>query len=276
MSKLKKNEWYCTCPGPLEFGGAPDDVQHGIEAVGAKGKFWPIGSTIKIGFIGGTAAQKAKVRAVYAQWKLSANLEFIYPDSGPWDIRVAFQAGGGAWSYVGSDARYVQSGPTMNLGFDQQGTYEHEAGHSLGMVHEQQLENGVCYNEANVIQDLSGPPNNWSVEQIRFNVLNYHKPADIITSGYDPTSIMHYPIPGRWTCNGVAIPGGKVISPQDKAFIAARYPGVIIPPDPIGITITPAQAQELRQGALSVQQATNTANEAAKAHRAKIQAYLGQ
>lgn len=256
MSKTTKN-WYCTCPGPLDLDNAPEGVERGIEAVGAKGKFWPVGSTIKIGFIGGTEAQKAKVRAVYAQWKLSANLEFTYPAGGPWDIRIAFQAGYGAWSYVGTDARYVQTGATMNLGFDQQGTYEHEAGHSLGLMHEQQLENGVCYNEANVIQDLSGPPNNWTVEQIRFNVLNYHKPADIITSGYDPTSIMHYPIPARWTCNGVAIPGGKAISAQDKAFISARYPGAIVPPITTDVAITAIQAAQLKAAINDLQTSAN-------------------
>ena len=230
--------WYCTPIAPMPISGA----------VGQVGKFWQTGQTIRIGFTGGTEAQKTLVKAAYAEWARSANLKFEYPSTAPYEIRVAF-AVGSAWSYIGTDAKSVSSTyPTLNFGFGygsaevaagRSAVIEHEAGHSLGLLHEQQLAGGVCYNEANVIQDLSGPPNNWSVATIRFNVLDYHNPANIITTGYDKTSIMHYAIPARWTCNNTAIAGGDKISVADKAFVALRYPGAT-PPQTGTVTISKA------------------------------------
>ncbi len=226
--------WYCTPIAPM--------VED--RAVGMAGKFWPKGSTIKIGFMGGTASQIAAVKASYARWKESANLNFEYPATAPYNIRVAF-APGSAWSYIGTDCNNVSAQyPTLNFGFGGSSTIDHEAGHSLGCLHEQQLAGGVCYNEANVIADLSGPPNSWNLATIRFNVLDYHNPANIITNGYDQKSIMHYAIPARWTCNGIAINGGTEISVADRAFIAARYP-YTQPPNPTTITITTANAAKI-------------------------------
>ena len=278
MSAKTSKNWYCTCPGHIEDMDPAVRASRGLTAVGAKNKWWPTGSVLKVGFMGGSQSAQTAVKTNCVKWSESANLQFTFPSTGPYDIRIMFQSGGGAWSYVGVDCKLLsQNSPTMNLGWQTPDVIWHEFGHTIGLLHEQQNpEGGICFDEAAVIAALSGPPNNWSLAQIRFNVLDKEQPANVITSPWDPLSIMHYSIPAAWTCNKVAIPGGKVISAADKAFIAARYPGVIIPPDPVNITLTPTQAQELRHGALNVQQATNTANEAAKAHRAKIQAYLGQ
>lgn len=231
--------WYCTPIAPMRTD----------RAVGQKGKFWPTGSTIKIGFYNnqGTTTQRDAVKAAYAKWGGSANLKFEYPTSGNTNIRVSFNPGS-AWSYVGTDCNFVgQQYSTLNYGSGGSAVIEHEAGHSLGFLHEQQIKDGVCWNEANVIADLSQPPNSWSLAQIRFNVLDYHNPANVITNGYDKTSIMHYAIKASWTCNGVAIPGGTTISAADKAFAALMYPGVVPPPPPpTNLTITRAQADSIK------------------------------
>ena len=73
-------------------------------AVGAKGKFWTNGQTLKIGFTGGTAAQRKFVTDAFAEWSKYANLNFAYPSSGPYDCRVTFEPSGGSWSYVGTQA----------------------------------------------------------------------------------------------------------------------------------------------------------------------------
>jgi len=230
-------DWHCTPIAPIETTE---------RAVGMRGKFHQIGATLKIGFIGGTTVQRDAVKAAYARWAQSANLKFEYPASGNTNIRVSFSPGS-AWSYVGIDCNSIpQQYATLNFGFGGTATIDHEAGHSLALLHEQQLAGGVCWNEANVIADLSGPPNNWNLATIRFNVLDYHNPANVITTGYDKTSIMHYSIPARWTCNNVAIPGGTAISAADRAFVALQYPGVIPPPPPpSGATLTPAQRNEI-------------------------------
>lgn len=243
---LQNKEWYCTPIAPKES----------IErTVSMRGKAWPVGSVIRIGFLNGqgTAAQKQMVKDAYARWSASdaANLKFEFPETGSTNIRVSFTPGS-AWSYIGVDCNSIaQNQPTLNFGFGGPSTIEHEAGHSLGLLHEQQLAGGICWNEANVISDLSGPPNRWNLATIRFNVLDYHNPANIITSGYDKNSIMHYSIPARWTCNGIAIPGGSNISAADKYFVnQVLYPyPVQPPPPPTSLTITRAKADSIKTAA---------------------------
>lgn len=238
-------EWYCTPIAPME------ELKR---AVGMRGKFHDVGATLKIGFIGGTEAQRNAVKAAFAKWKESANLNFEYPTSGNTNIRVSFVPGS-AWSYIGKDCNMIsQQSATLNYGFGGSSVIEHEAGHAIALLHEQQLAGGICWNEANVIADLSGSPNYWSLATIRFNVLDYHNPENIITSGYDKTSIMHYAIPARWTCNNTAIPGGSVISAADKAFIASMYPYPVNPPNPpTGKNLTAAQVAELKAATVAIQ-----------------------
>lgn len=237
-------EWYCTPIAP---------VPTTSRAVGMRGKLHVNGSTIKIGFMGGTEAQRNLVKAAYASWKQSVNLNFEYPATGPYNIRVAFSAGS-AWSYVGTDCNQIsQNSPTLNFGFGygaaeiaagRSQVIEHEAGHSLGLLHEQQFPNAICWNEPNVIQDLSGPPNNWTLAMIRFNVLDYHNPANVILGVYDKASIMHYAIPARWTCSNTVIPGGTGITAGDRTFISTMYPGAT-PPPVTTVTITKAQRDNI-------------------------------
>lgn len=274
MKKISMNEgWVCSCP---EF--------HSNErGVAGKGKTWPNGSTLKIGFIGGSEAQRDKVKDSYAFLGQFANLKFSYPTTGPWDIRVAFVVNAGSWSYVGLDCKLVtdQTQPTMNLGFFGTGpdghdyVVTHEAAHSIGLLHEQQNPNGaLCFNESVVIAELSGPPNNWSVAQIRFNVLDKYKTADVISTPFDAASVMEYALPARWLCSGVAITGGHTLSNGDKTLLSFLYPQVA--PTGPNVTITAVQAAELKQAALNAQTATNAAKTAVDANRAKIQAILGQ
>ena len=203
-------------------------------AVGARGKFWPTGYVFKIGFIGPTTSELIEQTKKFAQdWTKTANVEFTYPVTGPYDLRISFLPSSGAWSYVGTDCKSIaQSRATMNLGWMGKDVVQHEFGHALGLYHEHQNpEGGICWNEAQVIKDLSGPPNNWSTATIRSNVLNKFAPAQVITTPFDRSSVMCYPIPKSWVCNGVAIPGGEEISPIDADFIAIQYPGRTIDQD---------------------------------------------
>lgn len=226
--------WYCaTIEQPESPTGKK--VQR---AVGAKGKFWPVGSVLKIGFIGGTPAQISAVKQYAPEWTKHANLKFEFPVAGPYDLRVSFNTGGGAWSYVGTDNKGIaQSSPTMNLGWIGRDVICHEFGHAIGLFHEHQNPSGgICWNESNVIRDLSGPPNNWTESMIRHNVLNKLNPNDVLTTAWDKLSIMHYSIPGSWVCNGVSIPGGTVISSTDAAFVKSVYPGAQPPTGSITLT----------------------------------------
>ena len=279
MKNPKKHDWFCSCLQPL-----PPIT--GERAVGVRGKFWTPGQNIRVGFLGGNTTQQNRVKAAFAEWKKYANLNHTFPASGPYDIRISFIAAYGAWSYIGTDALYVtsQTTPTMNLGFSYLNSAGldyvalHEIGHEHGAGHEQSFPapNGHCFIWPNVIADLKRTQG-WDEATIHFNMDPYAAASVITTPTIDIKSIMEYGLPANWMCNGVAVPGTTELSPNDKSFWGGIYPYATTPIDPpTGVTITPVQAQELRQGALNVQTATNTANEAAKAHRAKIQAYLGQ
>lgn len=208
-------------------------------AVGAKGKFWTNGQTLKIGFIGGSSVSRAYATAAFTEWAKYANLNFTYPAAGPYDCRISFVANSGSWSYIGTDCKSIsQSSATMNLGWLGNDVALHEIGHFLGLLHEHQNPTTpVCWNRDKVIQDLSGPPNNWSVSMIESNVLNPAPAANVITTPLDPNSIMMYSIPATWVCNGTGFSGGKVLSQVDKDFITARYPRSTPPPPPPGENI---------------------------------------
>lgn len=192
------------------------------------GKLWMNGSTLRVRFIGGTAAQQAKVREQAQWWTECANLAFEFNNAPDAEIRISFDPSKGAWSYVGTDNRRIPlDQPTMNLGFMDGATVAHEFGHAIGLMHEHQNPaGGISWNEAAVIRDLSGPPNNWSESTIRHNVLNKYQADQINGTAFDPDSVMLYFFPASWVQNGVGTHANPALSSMDQAFVggAKAYP----------------------------------------------------
>ena len=192
-------------------------------------RLWINGSTLQVRFMGGTSAQHDLVKEQAGWWVEHANLQFTFNDAPNAEIRIAFDPNDGAWSYVGTDAREIPlNAPTMNLGFTDSGTPAHEFGHAIGLQHEHQNpDGGIEWNEPVVLQALSGPPNNWSPEQIQHNVLKKYSVDQINGTEFDPDSIMLYFFPVEWTLNGIATKNNDVLSVMDKDFIASSlaYPG---------------------------------------------------
>ena len=197
-------------------------------AIAVISKLWMNGSTLRVRFLGGTSAQQAKAKEQALWWTQFANLIFEFNDAPDAEIRVTFDPGDGAWSYVGTDNRSIPlNQPTMNLGFMDGGTAAHEFGHAIGMAHEHQNPvGGIEWNEATVIQSLKGPPNNWDEATIRHNVLNKYQADQIRGTDFDKHSIMLYFFPGSWVKSGVGTHANEVLSAVDKAFIASAqaYP----------------------------------------------------
>ncbi len=199
-----------------------------VRAVFEFRKMWINGSNLRVRFIGGTAGQRTTARDQARWWTEHANLTFEFGTAPDAEIRVAFDSSDGAWSYIGTDCRGIpQNEPTMNLGFLDGGTAAHEFGHAIGLGHEHQNPaGGLEWNEAVVIRDLSGPPNNWTEAQIRHNVLEKYSADQIRGTSFDPDSIMLYFFPPRWTQNGQGTKANEVLSTLDKGFIASAeaYP----------------------------------------------------
>jgi hypothetical protein len=190
-------------------------------------KLWVNGSTLRVRFMGGTASQQALVQEQARWWieQARANLRFEFNNASDAEIRITFDPNDGAWSNVGTDCRSVPlNQPTMNLGFMDGGTVAHEFGHAIGMGHEHQNPaGGLQFDAAVVTRDLSGPPNRWTPEQIRFNVLEKYAVDQIRGTNFDPQSIMLYFFPARWTTNGIGTEANEVLSETDKTFIASTY-----------------------------------------------------
>lgn len=241
---------YCTQKAPKPLPKAPVPVAQEVipndhfcaaiarrpkppRAVGVIGRYWTPGQTLKIKFLNGTDAQHKYLMDAVTEWQKSVNLKVNYVTSGATDMRIGFTQGQGSWSYIGLDCKGIPSTqPTMNIGWAGLDVCLHEFGHALGMAHEQSSpKSTICWNKEAVYAALGGPPNNWDKATVDYNVFAVKSPTEAEATTFDPNSIMQYSIPAAWLCppsNGIQ--GGRVLSDLDRSFMAAKYPGAIVPP----------------------------------------------
>jgi len=252
---------YCSAKPPERRDFGPQMPSDRMDAIFAHEKKWANGTKLRYYFFDkrtdgesrltasgtrkfiswvGAEKQREVVRKAFATWaKTGMGLTFEEVKSREdAEIRIGFMAGDGAWSYLGRDVlNRGKNQRTMNFGWDLTrndgfDTALHEIGHTLAMPHEHQNPfAGIVWDEAKVIADLGGPPNNWDETKTRWNILRKIDADTVIGSSWDPDSIMHYPFragmilePKKFRTEPLLPAGG--LSDRDKAWALETYPKI--------------------------------------------------
>ncbi len=223
----------------------PEDISpHRANLIRYIDKKWMNGTKLRYYFFtsgpyAGAIEQIDVVREGFRIWEqvgIGLTFEEIF-DISEAEVRIGFEQGVGAWSYVGRDVLDIpgQSERTMNFGWDLTrdprgvDTPVHEIGHTLGFPHEHQNPfAGIQWDEEAVYEYFGGPPNNWNRQTTFHNILRKLSEGEVGGSDWDPNSVMHYAFPSGLILEpekyqqGITPAGG--LSPQDKSQAKLFYP----------------------------------------------------
>jgi astacin (peptidase family M12A) len=206
------------------------------------GKMWPDGRTLGVAFLDGSKIQRQKVMEHALEWTKYANINFDFRAGKKAEVRISFNADPGSWSAIGTDCLVTQyfpkSEPTINFGWLEDDTDDteyrrvvvHEFGHALGCIHEHQNpKGGIRWNEDAVYKYFSGPPNNWSREEIYHNVIEKYSSDQLNATRFDSKSIMLYSFPKEFIKGPASLAKrgtaeNTKLSAGDKRYIKKMYP----------------------------------------------------
>lgn len=221
----------------LAFKESPRNLRSGsllTRSMGPTGKLWQPGRLLKVSFVSkGSEALKARIYELGRSWiDLSgANLlmERVEDNDQSAEIRIccapeAYLNG----THLGTNI--LESGsPNLMLCFEPgeelfEFTVLHEFGHIFGLDHEHQHpEADIPWNDRAMqyyARELGGA----SEEEVRKQVFNKRPSADLVNIGYDPHSVMHYPVEPFLTTNGWRVGINAELSEKDLSFMREAYP----------------------------------------------------
>lgn len=202
-------------------------------------KYWGAGGVrLTVGFLDHPSiALRNRILLHMNAWSREANISFVETRSDA-QVRIARAAGDGHWSYVGTDIKVIPADePTMNLDSFAMDTPEsefhrvvrHEAGHTLGFIHEHMRRRLVAKIDPVKAIAYFGATQGWSEEEVHAQVLTPIEESSLRGTTPDPDSIMCYHIDGEVTHDGDPILGGADIDALDHALAGRLYPR---PPGP--------------------------------------------
>jgi hypothetical protein len=212
------------------------------------GKFWAAGQTLTWMFMDGAdPATRKLMAAAYDRWAQWVNLVFQETQDPTQAIFRWTRGSGGYYSMIGTDCGMIPHGEaTGNLeGFNSRTRQDewhrvadHEIGHGLGFGHTQLLPEIVNRIDPEAAyRYFGGSPNFWPRSVTKSNVLEPYRRGEVTLANVQLTSVMMYGLPAEIMKDGVAIPGGSGITPEDGQTAAKIYPGrvpVVPPPKPGG------------------------------------------
>lgn len=217
-------------------------------SIGEQSVFWPTGKTLEISFCGAAEdSLKYTIVETACEWLAYANLKFrlVENDDPNANIRIdTFVPSKVNNSMLGIDAD-SEDGPSMSLGTKPDDDkfrriVLHEFGHALGMEHEHQHPQADIPWDFEALREHLRPklePIADADEDIEMlideAIAHNYMPlplTDRLTLDYDPTSIMHYPVPQELTLGDWELTrdDNEYLSEKDKAFMRLAYPGLAV------------------------------------------------
>jgi hypothetical protein len=199
------------------------------------------GVRLTVSFLDDAAADlRTRIISHMNAWSATSNVCFT-ETAKDGQVRVS-RVAGGYWSYVGTDILSIDAAEaTMNLEAFTMDTEDsefhrvirHEAGHTLGFVHEHMRRELVARIDETKAIEYFGATQGWTADDVRAQVLTPIEDSSLLgTSPPDPDSVMCYQIPASLTKDGQAITGGVDIDESDYAFAAKMYPLLSMPMPP--------------------------------------------
>lgn len=197
-------------------------------------RLWEPGRTLWISFLGAPdRSLKMAIFELACQWiELSeANLEFDLSEDDDANAPIRILTGKAALlneSDIGTDA-LAHRDETISLTVQPgdarfQSTVLHEFGHALGFEHEHlHPEANIPWNTEALFAAYRAVPN-WSDDDVREQYLNVHADVDLLKTGYDPLSIMHYEVAQWQTHDDFETGHNTELSAKDIELMRLAYP----------------------------------------------------